>query len=142
MFSNSQHSCKKNVQLLKHAKLFKNVNQLNEPRHKISKNVVCGMCDQQRLIPACAYAQSDQRLCWSLEYKMLVKLLIEHHLGFLSLKGGCTDSYGSTLDKIPRCWKSHATYGPNVRLYQKGWYVYSVDCWISRLNIYLCMIKQ
>ena len=23
----------------------------------------CGMCDQQRLRPACAYAQSDQSLC-------------------------------------------------------------------------------
>ena len=27
----------------------------------------CGMCDKQRLIPACAYAQSDQSLCCSLE---------------------------------------------------------------------------
>ena len=23
----------------------------------------CGMCDQQRLRPACAHAQSDQSLC-------------------------------------------------------------------------------
>ena len=30
----------------------------------------CGMCDQQRLRPACAYAQSDQSLCKSLEYSM------------------------------------------------------------------------
>ena len=29
--------------------------------HEISKQ--CGMCDQQRLRPACAYAQSDQSLC-------------------------------------------------------------------------------
>ena len=27
----------------------------------------CGMCDQQRLRQACAYAQSDQSLCWSLD---------------------------------------------------------------------------
>ena len=33
------------------------------------------MCDQQRLRPACAYAQSDQSLCRSLEYSMSVKLL-------------------------------------------------------------------
>ena len=41
---------------------------------------------QQRLRPACAYAQSDQRLCKSLEHSMTVKLLTEQFLGFLSLK--------------------------------------------------------
>ena len=40
---------------------------------------------------------------------MIVKLLTEHHLAFLSLKGGCTGSYESTLVKMPHCWKSHAT---------------------------------
>ena len=68
----------------------------------------CGMCDQQRLRPACAYAQSDQSLCKSLEYSMSVKLLTEHHLEFLSLNGGCTGSYESTLVKLSNCWKSHA----------------------------------
>ena len=67
----------------------------------------CGMCDQQRLRPACAYAQSDQSLCQSLEYSISVTLLTEHLLEFLSLKGGCTDSPESTLVKIPHCWKSH-----------------------------------
>ena len=38
---------------------------------------------------------------------MSVKLLTEHHLEFLSLKGGCTVSSESTLVKIPHCWKSH-----------------------------------
>ena len=42
---------------------------------------------------ACAYAQSDQSLCSSLEYSMTVKLLTENHLEFLSLKGGCTGSF-------------------------------------------------
>ena len=65
------------------------------------------MCDQQRLRPACAYAQSDQSLCWSLEYCMSVKLLTEHHMEFLSLKGGFTGSSESTLVKIPHCWKSY-----------------------------------
>ena len=37
---------------------------------------------------------------------MSVKLLIEHHLEFLSLKGGCTGSSESTLVKMPHCWKS------------------------------------
>ena len=38
------------------------------------------MCDQQRLISARAYAQSDQSLCYSLEYSMSVKLLTKQHL--------------------------------------------------------------
>ena len=46
----------------------------------------CGMCNQQSLRSACAYAQSDQNLCLSLEHSMTVKLLTEHHLEFLSLK--------------------------------------------------------
>ena len=39
---------------------------------------------------------------------MIVKLLTEHHLKFLSLKGGCRGSSESTHVKIPHCWKSHA----------------------------------
>ena len=38
---------------------------------------------------------------------MSVKLLTDHHLRFLSLKGGCTGSSESTLVKMPHCWKSH-----------------------------------
>ena len=63
--------------------------------------------DPQRLRPACAYAQSDQSLCYSLEYSMTVKLLTEKRLEFLSLKGGCTGSPESTLVKMPHCWKPH-----------------------------------
>ena len=40
---------------------------------------------------------------------MSVKLLTEHYLEFLRLKGGCTGSFESTLVKIPHCWKSHVT---------------------------------
>ena len=40
---------------------------------------------------------------------MSVKLVAEHHLEFLSLKGDCAGSSESTLVKIPHCWKSHAT---------------------------------
>ena len=39
---------------------------------------------------------------------MIVKLLTEHHLEFLILKGGCRGSYESTHVKMPHCWKSHA----------------------------------
>ena len=45
----------------------------------------CGMCDQQRLRPASANAQSDQSLYKSLEHSMTVKLLTGTHLEFLSL---------------------------------------------------------
>ena len=39
---------------------------------------------------------------------MIVKLLTEHHLEFLSLTGGCGGSSESTLVKMPNCWKFHA----------------------------------
>ena len=39
---------------------------------------------------------------------MIVKLLTEHHLEFLSLKGGCRGVSESTLVKMSNCWKSYA----------------------------------
>ena len=38
---------------------------------------------------------------------MIVKLLTEQHLEFLSLKGGCRGSSKSTLVKMSNCWKLH-----------------------------------
>ena len=35
---------------------------------------------------------------------MSVKLLTEHRLEFVSLKGGCT---GSSENEMPHCWKTH-----------------------------------
>ena len=46
-------------------------------------------------------------MCDQLEYSMTLRLLTEHHMGFLSLKGGCTGSSESTLVKMPHYWKSH-----------------------------------
>ena len=40
---------------------------------------------------------------------MTLKLLTEHHLDIISLKGGCTGSCESTLVKMTHCWKSHVT---------------------------------
>ena len=68
----------------------------------------CGMCDQQSLRSACAYVQSDQSLSQWLEYAMSVKLLTDHPLEFLSLKGGCRGPSESTHVKMPHCWKSYA----------------------------------
>ena len=80
----------------------------------------CGMCDWQSLRSACVYRQSDQSFCLSLEYLISVQLLTEHHLEFLSIKGGCTGSSQSTLVKMPHCWKSHVTaqlcfFWPSIR---------------------------
>ena len=67
----------------------------------------CGMCDEQNLRSACAYRQSDQSLYLSFKYSMRVKLLTEHHLDFLSLKGGCKGLSESILVKMTHCLKSH-----------------------------------
>ena len=37
---------------------------------------------------------------------MIVKLLTEHHLEYLSLKGDSTGSSESRHIKVPHCWKS------------------------------------
>ena len=39
---------------------------------------------------------------------MIVKLLTEHHLEFLSLTDGCRGSSEYTLVKMSNRWKSHA----------------------------------
>ena len=39
---------------------------------------------------------------------MIIQLLTENHLEFLSLKAGCRGSSESTLVKMSNCWKSHA----------------------------------
>ena len=39
---------------------------------------------------------------------MIIKLLTDHHLEFLSLKRGCRGSSESTHVKMPHCWKTHA----------------------------------
>ena len=39
---------------------------------------------------------------------MIVKLLTEHHLEFLRLKGGSRGSSESTLVKMSNCWESHS----------------------------------
>ena len=47
---------------------------------------------------------------------MIVKLLTEHHLEFLSVKGGCRGSLESTHVKIPHCWKSLYMWWANAQL--------------------------
>ena len=74
-----------------------------DPLHEVSNNVVCAAnkCSDQ---PAhtrslIAYASRLSILC--------VKLLSEHYLEFLNLKGGYTSSSESTHVNLQHCWKSH-----------------------------------
>ena len=61
---------------------------------------------------------------------MTLKLLTDHHLEFLSLKGGCTGSSVSTHVKMPHCWKSHVT----AHLYLLGKYQNLLKCKILSLS--------
>ena len=62
----------------------------------------------QTSLRICAYAQSNQSLCLSLEYHMNIKLFNEHNLEFLSLKEDYTGLSESIHVKMPHCWKSNA----------------------------------
>ena len=55
----------------------------------------------------CATSKDSDGPEHTLEYSMSVKQLTEHHLEFLSLKGGCRGSLERILVKMPHCWKSH-----------------------------------
>ena len=97
------------------------------------------MCDQHRLRSACAYAQSEQSLCKSLEYFMTVKRLTEHILEVLSFKGGCTGSSESILVKMTNCWKSHAAAHLKKNGNTNKFILYSITALIilaiSRINL-------
>ena len=67
---------------------------------------------------------SDQSLCLSLEFSLTVKLLTEHHLEFLSLKGDCTGSSDSTFVKIPHV---EAQYKSCLINCQDRWGIYITD---------------
>ena len=62
---------------------------------------------------------------------MIVKLLTEHHLEFLSLKGGCRGSSESTLVKISNCWKSHAA--AHVCFESPEWSYFKI--WLNHNNL-------
>ena len=53
-------------------------------------------------------------------------LLTEHHLEFLSLKGGCRGSSESTLVKMSNCWKSHAA-APILLINYTAWSSVSIE---------------
>ena len=77
----------------------------NEPVHEISNNVVCAT---SKASDQPAHVRSLIRAFASRLSILIVKLLTEHLLEFLSLKGGCRGSSKSTHVKMSHCWKSHA----------------------------------
>ena len=54
---------------------------------------------------------------------MIVKLLTERHLEFLSLKGGYRGSSESTHVKMSHCWKSHVAAQMRVIEWESGRWV-------------------
>ena len=70
---------------------------------------------------------------------MIVKLLTEHHLEFLSLKGGCRGSSESTLVKMSNCWKSHASAHLKVHMHQ---FAYTSKFVYMYMQINTCMSKS
>ena len=95
------------------------VNLLFEPQHEISNNVVCATTN--------ASDQPAQTRSLIRAFGSRLNILrTEHHLEFLSLTGGCTDSSGSLLVKVPHC------YGPNF-------VVAPIVCWFFMLGPYLLM---
>ena len=82
------------------------MNYINELLHEISNNVVCAT---SKATDQPVHTRSLIRaFACRLSYSMIVKLLTEHYLEFLSLNGVCTSSSESTHVKMPHCWKSHA----------------------------------
>ena len=71
---------------------------------------------------------------------MFVKLLTEHHLEFLSLKGGCRGQSESTLVKLSHCWKSHVT----AHLFFQKRYLHSSDRYVvyETQRLYVAVLKK
>ena len=79
-----------------------------EPRHEIYNNQVCATSKASDQ-PAHTHGLIIAWIRAMLVAGIFVKLLNEHHLEFLSLKGGCTGSSEFTLVKTQHCWKLHVT---------------------------------
>ena len=72
----------------------------------------------------------------SLDKSMIIKLLTEHHLEFLSLKGGYTGSSESTHVKMPHCWKSHST--AHLICFISFYLCSDVKFWLKKQNRLCC----
>ena len=66
------------------------------------------MCDSKASDQPAHMRSLIRAFASGLMHSMIVKLLNEHHLEFLSVKEGCRGSSESTHVKMRYCWKSHA----------------------------------
>ena len=97
--------------------------------HEISNNVVCATSkasDQHILMRSLIRAFASR-----LKFSMIVKLLTEHHLEFLSLKGGFTCSSESIHVKMPHCLKSLVAAQMSAELPTACLLSFSVGCYTS-----------
>ena len=85
------------INLLRNFTLVKLKTIKFEPVHEISNNVVfvTSKASDQPAHMRCLIGA----IAGCFEYSIIVKLLIEHHLQFQSLKGGCGGSSGSAVVK-------------------------------------------
>ena len=72
----------------------------------------CGICDQQSRRSACAYAQSDQSICLSLEYSMTATDWTSFAVSKLK-----KEAAQARLSQRSNCWKSHATAHMHSSIY-------------------------
>ena len=89
------------IDLLRNFTLVKLKTIKFEPVHEISNNAVCvtsKASDQPAHMRGLIRA-----IARCFEYSIIVKLLIEHHLQFQSLKGGCGGSSGSAVVEVSNC---------------------------------------
>ena len=74
---------------------------------------------------------------------MIVKLLTEHLLEVLCLKGGCTGSSESTLVKMPHCWKSHvAAHILCAHLEKRQYNMYTISLFLISCYVWNCMTRH
>ena len=75
---------------------------------------------------------------------MIVKLLTEHHLQFLSLKVGCGGSSESIHVKMPHCWKSYVMAHISLNTYTANSHAHhSCDSqWVSIFQIFFLPFER
>ena len=78
---------------------------------------------------------------------MIVKLLTEHHLEFLSLKGDCRGSFESTHVKMSNCWRlnfSILSMFAIISLRKKSWMFFFMCycCYVTVRVICLFLVVQ
>ena len=63
------------------------------------ENLFSGVCEQQRRRPACASAQSDQRLCYSFIRKYHIETCHKRNINFLASLCSCVGWFEYQFDR-------------------------------------------